>query len=173
MAVRIIAIVLLVSGVSGCDKFRAFLAARNLGSGQPRESSRQSDVASSFVTQLMLTARKRANIHLALKTSSLSFSARFRSPLSVTSSGTMCSLIRALTIGSMSLPRSLVRASIKVPIPVGNMWTTMVSETSNHSMKQRPHLEISSACLPRHPAVAYLYFVRPYGGEYERFFENR
>jgi hypothetical protein len=27
-------------------------------------------------------------------------------------------------------------------------------------MSQRPHFEISSVCLPRHPAVAYLYLVR-------------
>jgi hypothetical protein len=31
---------------------------------------------------------------------------------------------------------------------------------SNQSMSQRPHLEISSACLPRRPAVAYLFLVR-------------
>jgi hypothetical protein len=31
----------------------------------------------------------------------------------------------------------------------------------NQSMKPTPHSEISSACLPRHPAVAYLYLVRP------------
>ena len=31
----------------------------------------------------------------------------------------------------------------------------------NQSMSQRPHSEISPVCLPRHPAVAYLFLVRP------------
>ena len=30
----------------------------------------------------------------------------------------------------------------------------------NQSMSQRPHYGITSACLPRRPAVAYLFLVR-------------
>ena len=30
---------------------------------------------------------------------------------------------------------------------------------SNQSISQRPHYEISLACLPQHPAVAYLFLV--------------
>src|SRR5438876_43814 len=37
----------------------------------------------------------------------------------------------------------------------------MARVTSNQSMSQRPHCETSSVCLPRHPAVAYLFLVRP------------
>src|SRR5262249_11821411 len=38
-------------------------------------------------------------------------------------------------------------------------WRRM--KTPNQSIKPKPHHEISSTCLPRHAAVAYLFFVRP------------
>src|SRR6266480_3171046 len=53
------------------------------------------------------------------------------------------------------------------------LWLTPIATlscdrtASNQSISQRPHCEINSARLPRHPAVAYLFLVRPpYGDRY-------
>src|SRR6266480_3393514 len=53
------------------------------------------------------------------------------------------------------------------------LWLTPIATlsrdrtASNQSISQRPHCEINSARLPRHPAVAYLFLVRlPYGYRY-------
>src|SRR5436190_18837948 len=46
------------------------------------------------------------------------------------------------------------------------LWLTPIATlsrdrtASNQSISQRPHCDISSARLPRHPAVAYLFLVR-------------
>ena len=42
----------------------------------------------------------------------------------------------------------------------GCIWRFFHVLRPNQSMSQRPHCVAHLACLPRHPAVAYLYFVR-------------
>src|SRR5437764_10845342 len=37
----------------------------------------------------------------------------------------------------------------------------LMSQLRKNSRAGWPHIEVSSECLPRHPAVAYLRFVRP------------
>jgi hypothetical protein len=46
---------------------------------------------------------------------------------------------------------------------------------SNQSMKPTAHCETTSACLPRHPAVAYLHLVRSHrrGASYDHYWDIR